>query len=95
MKFQFEKSLEKLKEIVQKLENEDVDLESSLSFYSEGIKLYHQCNDFLEKSSRKIEILKNGQELVLDEEVKSESSKDNSKEKKQPNISLFEDVEKD
>lgn len=79
MAFQFEKSLERLKEIVRTMENEDIELEASLQLYTEGIKLYHKCSEFLEKTSRKVEILKNGRE-VLEEGA-------------EPDFSLFEDVE--
>ncbi len=79
MAFQFEESMDKLKNIVNDMESEDINLEESLKTYAEGIKLYKKCAEFLEKSSRKVEILKNGQ-AVVEEEA-------------EPQVSLFEDVE--
>ena len=80
MAFDFEKSLDRLKIIVSTMENEDANLEKSLDLYSEGIKLYKQCNDFLEKASRKVELLKNGKEIA-------------EKPTKKAEISLFEENE--
>lgn len=59
MPFYFEKALEKLKQISEKIEQEDLTLEESVQLYSEGIVLYKKCIDFLEKTKRKVEIVKN------------------------------------
>jgi len=76
MAFDFEKSLDRLKSIVEKMEKEEESLEKSLELYGEGIKLYKQCNEFLEKATRKVEILKNGKEIV-------------EKPSKEPDLGLF------
>ncbi len=79
MKFDFENNIKRLKDITENMENSDLELEKSLELYTEGIKLYKKCSDFLEKTTRKVEILKNGKD-VLKEDVK-------------PKLGLIDDVE--
>lgn len=65
----FEDSLEKLEEIIKKLENGDVPLEEAIDEFNEAMKLVKTCNDKLnsaEKSIAKI-VEENGD--VLDFEV--------------------------
>ncbi len=53
----FEKALEKLEEIVKKMENGDLSLEESLKAFEEGVKLSHLCADRLDEAERKVSIL--------------------------------------
>jgi exodeoxyribonuclease VII small subunit len=53
----FETSLERLEEIVQELEQDDLPLDKSLKLFEEGIKLSRVCNRRLEEAERKVEIL--------------------------------------
>jgi len=53
----FEASLERLEEIVKKLESGDLPLEQSLKLFEEGTKLARICNKRLEEAERKVEIL--------------------------------------
>jgi len=53
----FEVSLEKLEDIVKKLEEGDLALDESLKIFEEGIKLSRLCTKQLEEAERKIEIL--------------------------------------
>ncbi len=46
----FEKSLERLQEISELLESEDVTLEDSLKLYEEGMKLSKTCYNLLNKA---------------------------------------------
>lgn len=82
MAFNFEKSLERLSQIAQSMEKEGSSLEDSLKLYSEGIKLYAKCADYLSRSERKVEMLKNGKEIL-------------EKEGTEPHLSLFQDVEEE
>ncbi|MFH1368304.1 MAG: exodeoxyribonuclease VII small subunit [Elusimicrobiota bacterium] len=52
----FEDALKRLEEIVQKME-QDVDLDKSLILFEEGIKLVRFCQEKLEESKKKVEIL--------------------------------------
>lgn len=50
----FEESLEKLTEIVSKLENENMALEESIDLYKQGIELSVSCKKQLEDAKLKI-----------------------------------------
>ena len=58
----FEKSLQQLEQIVNKMENGELGLEESLSRFEEGIKLAKQCQDTLSEAELRVEQLieKNG-----------------------------------
>ena len=53
----FEKALEELEGIVQKLEEGDFKLNESLKLFEKGVKLARFLREELEKAERKIEIL--------------------------------------
>ena len=53
----FEAALQKLDEIVQKLEKGELPLEQSLVLYEEGVRLSRLCHAKLEEAEGKIEIL--------------------------------------
>ncbi|SHG64871.1 Exodeoxyribonuclease VII small subunit [Thermosyntropha lipolytica DSM 11003] len=64
----FEEALQRLEEIVRKLENGDLSLQESLMVFEEGIKLSFYCQQELEKAEARIKKLLNredgGWELV-------------------------------
>lgn len=63
----FEQALEKLEEIVRKLEGGDLALEESLRLYEEGVRLSTQCHARLEDAQGRIEALvKNARGEVTD-----------------------------
>ncbi len=53
----FETSLKELEEIVEQLETSDLALDETLAKYENGIKMYKQCYQILEKAEKKINIL--------------------------------------
>ena len=53
----FESAIERLEEIVEKLEAGDLPLDDSLKLFEEGVKLSRFCNTKLEEVEHKIEIL--------------------------------------
>jgi exodeoxyribonuclease VII small subunit len=53
----FEQAMEKLEQIVTRLENGDVPLEQAIELFQEGMKLSQLCGQKLEVVERKIEIL--------------------------------------
>ena len=53
----FETSLKELEEIVEQLETSDLTLDETLAKYENGIKMYKQCYQILEKAEKKINIL--------------------------------------
>ena len=68
-KMSFEKSIEKLEEIVKELENENISLEESLKKFEMGIKLSSNCLKKLNEAEGKIEKLtrSKGGKLIADE----------------------------
>jgi exodeoxyribonuclease VII small subunit len=68
----FEVALQKLEQIVQRLEKGELSLEESLALYEEGIRLSRLCHGKLEEAESKIELLvKDGRgELILDAQGK-------------------------
>ena len=53
------KSLEK---IADELEKDDLDLDTQVKKFEEGMKLANKCNELLEQAEKKITILVNGEE---------------------------------
>ncbi|MBP0960442.1 MAG: exodeoxyribonuclease VII small subunit [Oscillospiraceae bacterium] len=49
---QFEKSIEKLNDIIKKLENEETTLEETLKLYKEGSKLITSCKKEIENAKQ-------------------------------------------
>ena len=64
----FEKSLKRLEEIAEFLENEEIGLDESLKLYEEGIKLSKICYERLKNAELKITELKSQLEKELGEE---------------------------
>lgn len=59
-KLTFERSVERLEEIVSKLERGDAPLDESLKLFEEGAKLLGQCTTMLDKAEQKVTLLENG-----------------------------------
>jgi len=53
----FEQAMDKLEQIVARLESGDVPLEQAIELFQEGMKLSQLCGQKLEQVERKIEIL--------------------------------------
>jgi exodeoxyribonuclease VII small subunit len=54
-KFDFEKSLKRLDEVVNKIENETLPLDECLKLYEEGKKLISSLEEALKEAEKKIE----------------------------------------
>ncbi len=59
VKSNFEKDLQKLEAIVDKLEGE-LPLSKALALYREGILLVKQCQEIMLREKREVQILENG-----------------------------------
>jgi len=72
---QFEKSLEKLEAIVEKMEGGELSLEQSLKAFEEGIALTRSCNTALKNAEQTVKVLieKNGEDELLDLEIDDEN----------------------
>lgn len=55
--YPFEKSLEKLEQLVERMEQGDLSLEDSLKTFEEGIKLTRECQQALAKAEQKVKML--------------------------------------
>jgi exodeoxyribonuclease VII small subunit len=53
----FEKALQKLETIVEKLENNELELEKALQHFEEGMKLSQYCSRKLEETEKKISLI--------------------------------------
>lgn len=64
----FEDAMKKLEEIANELEKNDIDLDTSVAKFEEGMKLSKQCSKILEDAEKKISVL-----IQDGEEIKEES----------------------
>jgi exodeoxyribonuclease VII small subunit len=62
----FEDALNQLESIVARLEDGDLPLEESLKLFEEGIRLSRFCNQKLNETQKKVEILLGGDEGKLE-----------------------------
>lgn len=53
----FENQLDRLKEIVDMMEQGNVKLEDALKLFEEGVGIYSNCNKMLEDAEQKIKIM--------------------------------------
>ena len=56
-KFDFNKGLSELEEIIGKMESGDLSLEESLKYFEKGIKLHRQCHSALSNAGQRISVL--------------------------------------
>lgn len=57
--FSYEKSIQRLEEIISRLEQGDIELEEAVNLFDEGTKLAVSCRKSLEEAKQKITLLKN------------------------------------
>ncbi len=65
-KFNFEKALENLEELVEVMEEGELSLEESLKAFEQGIKLTRECQAALDNAEQKVQL------LVKDDEPEAE-----------------------
>ena len=63
----FEENMKKLEDIATELEKGDLDLDSSVAKFEEGMKLSKECSEMLEKAEKKITMLIKGENGELAE----------------------------
>ncbi len=68
----FEESMSKLEEIVTELEKGNLSLEESVEKFEEGMKISKQCNKILEDSEKKITILLENDDKIIEEDFETE-----------------------
>jgi exodeoxyribonuclease VII small subunit len=65
----FEKALEGLESVVERLESGDLGLEAAIREFEKGMNLARLCHDKLEEAERKIEILQKGNRGVVEKKA--------------------------
>jgi exodeoxyribonuclease VII small subunit len=73
-KEKFEEALERLEDIVRKMEAGDMTLEESLKAFEEGIKLARLCSRKLDEAERRVEILLKQEEELITRPFKVEEN---------------------
>ena len=66
-KISFEDNMKRLEEIATELEKGDLDLDTSVSKFEEGMKISKECSEMLEKAEKKITMLIKGENGELAE----------------------------
>ena len=56
-KFNFNKGLSELEEIINKMESGELSLEDSLKYFEEGVKIHRQCHTALTDAEQRISVL--------------------------------------
>lgn len=64
----FEDAMKRLEEIAAELEKNELDLDSSVSKFEEGMKLSKQCSQILENAEKRISILLNTEDGIVEED---------------------------
>ena len=64
----FEESMKKLEEIAAELERNDLDLDTSVAKFEEGMNLSKQCSKMLEDAEKRISILIKTEDGVVEED---------------------------
>lgn len=64
---EYEKGIERLNEILEKMENGDISLEENVLLYEEGIKLHNKLSKILEREEGKIKVISNNNIEEIDE----------------------------
>ena len=67
----FEELMGKLEEITGKLENEKLSLDDSVKLFEEGMDISKKCNSKLEEAERKITMLINENNEIMEEDFTS------------------------
>lgn len=63
----FEELIEKLEDITNKLEKEQLSLDESVKLFEEGMKISKECNSKLEDAEKRITILINTNDEIKEE----------------------------
>jgi exodeoxyribonuclease VII small subunit len=59
-KFNFNKGLSQLEEIINKMESGELSLEDSLKYFDEGVKIHRLCHTALTDAEQRISVLSEG-----------------------------------
>ncbi len=66
-KFSVEAAFEELNQIIEKMEDPDLSLSDSMTYYKKGVKLLEKCGKTLDQTEKEMIVLQEGQnELSLE-----------------------------
>ena len=68
----FEELIEKLEDITNKLEKEQLSLDDSVKLYEEGMRISKECNTKLEDAEKRITVLINDNDEIKEENFSPE-----------------------
>ena len=68
----FETKMQVLEKIVSDLEKGDLNLDESVKKFEEGMKISKECSKMLEETEKRITILLNDEDGVIEEEFRTE-----------------------
>ena len=68
----FESKMQALEKIVTELEKGDLNLDESVKKFEEGMKISKQCSKMLEETEKRITILLNDENEVIEEDFRTE-----------------------
>ena len=63
-KFNFNKGLLHLEEIINKMESGELSLEDSLKYFEEGVKIHRQCHTALTDAEQRISVLSDSDNYI-------------------------------
>ena len=69
MEENFEQNMEELEKIVQELERGNLNLDESIKKFEQGMKISKKCSQFLEEAEKKITVLIQDNEKMIEEDL--------------------------
>ena len=69
MKDNFEQNMEELEKIVQELEKGNLNLDESIKKFEQGMQISKKCNQFLEEAEKKITVLIQDNDKMVEEDL--------------------------
>ena len=69
MQDNFEQNMEELEKIVQELEKGNLNLDDSIKKFEQGMKISKKCSQFLEEAEKKITVLIQDNEKMIEEDL--------------------------
>ena len=69
MEENFEQNMEELEKIVQELEKGNLNLDESIKKFEKGMQISKKCNQFLEEAEKKITVLIQDNDKMVEEEL--------------------------
>ncbi len=70
----FENMMESLEKISTELENGDMTLDEAMAKFEEGMKLSKKCSEILDKTEKKIKILINDGDSIIEQDFKGDNN---------------------